>query len=305
MKIAIAGIGGVGGYYGGKLARFYHARDDVAVYFMARGEHLRKIRKHGLKLIHAEGEFIARPDRATDQPVELGGADLLIFAVKAYDLESAAEQLVPYTGNETVVLSLLNGVDHAEKLKRLFPGRRILNGCVYLSAFIESPGVVKQVGGSCKLFFGPEEGSTEAFRLLEKMFRDAGIQAALVENIQAVVWEKYLFLSSIAGVTSLYGEAFGAVMADKEKRDLLRGLMQEVEQVAASKGIRLPEDIVDRAMKTIEGFPGQTKSSMQLDFEKGRKTELESLPGYIVREAPGLGLDVPLHKRVYVRLIKK
>ena len=305
MRIAVVGIGGVGGYYGGKLARHYHSQEDVEVIFVARGEHLRRIRENGLKLIHAEGEFLAKPDLATDDPAALGKMDLVIFSVKGYDLESAAKQMGDNIGEKTAVLPLLNGVDNAEKLKALLPGGRILNGCVYLSAFIEAPGVVRQAGGSCKLFFGPEGGSTEAFRPIEKILGQATIDALLVENILEVVWEKYLFLSPIAGVTSLYREPFGPVMADKEKSDLLLGLMGEVKKAADAEGVRLPQDIVERSRDMAAGFPPETKSSMQLDFERGKRTELESLAGYIVRKGPGLGLEVPLHNMVYSRLTKK
>ena len=302
MRIAVLGIGGVGGYYGGKLARHYDSGGDVEVAFIARGEHLAQIRKRGLKLLTPEGNLTATPAIATDNPNDIGLADLVIICVKTYDLESFMRILEKNVGEKTVFLPLLNGVDNAERLKSFFPADRILNGCVYISAHIVSPGVVQQVGGSCQLFFGPEYADRHAFVKIEHTLTNAGIKAELRENIDEIVWEKYIFISPLASVTTLLGEPFGVVMEKKASRDLAEGLIKEVERIARARGVKVAEGIVDVTLNKVNAFPYETKSSMQVDCEKGKKTEIEAFTGYVVRSGEELKLDVPLRRMVYDKL---
>jgi 2-dehydropantoate 2-reductase len=203
---------------------------------------------------------------------------------------------------KTFLMPLLNGVDNAERIKTFFPQAKTLNGCVYISAHIVSPGVVKQVGGSCELFFGPEHDDIEAFMKLEETLVNAGIKAELKANIAEIVWEKYIFISPLASVTTLFGEPFGTVMDRKESRDLTEGLIKEVEQIARTKGVGLAEDIVDVTLAKVRAFPYDTKSSMQVDYEKRKNTEIEAFTGYVVRCGEKLGVDIPLHRMVYDKL---
>jgi 2-dehydropantoate 2-reductase len=228
--------------------------------------------------------------------------DLVIICVKTYGLECCMRTLEKNVEEKTVLLPLLNGVDNAEKIKTFFPQAKTLNGCVYISAHIVSPGVVQQVGGSCQLFFGPEHDDIEAFMKLEETLANAGIKAELKANIAEIVWEKYIFISSLASVTTLFGEPFGTVMDRKESRDLTEGLIKEVEQIARTKGVGLAEDIVDATLVKVRAFPYDTKSSMQVDYEKGKKTEIEAFTGYVVRCGEELGVDIPLHRMVYDKL---
>ncbi len=303
MKIAVVGLGGVGGYFGGKLARKYADSREYTVAFIARGEHLAAIRKDGLLLKTVEGECRATPDLATDRAADAGPCDLVLFCVKEYDLESAAAGLDPLLHDHTIVLPVLNGVDIAERLRSIIPRGVVLSGCVYISTFIEAPGVVHQVGGTCQLVFGPDDGKSEAYRPLETLLKEAGIKAELSQDIAVPLWTKYLFVSPMAGVTSLMGQCFGDVMADAKGRAMARGLMAEVERLARAKGISLPPDSVERGIATVERFPPATKSSMQLDFEKGRRTELELFIGCAVRAGRSLGVPLPLHEELYAALI--
>lgn len=305
MKIAIVGLGGVGGYFGGKIAQRYAGSAEHPVVFVARGAHLAAIRRDGLLLRTVEEEFRVRPDLATDSPSEAGPCDLVLFCVKEYDLETAAAALAPLLQEKTVVLPVLNGVDIAERLRSLLPRGEILSGCVYISTFIEAPGVVRQVGGSCQLLFGPDDGQAERYRPLETLLKEAGIKAELSASIAVPLWSKYLFVSPMAGVTSLLGLCFGDVMADEKGRGLVRGLMAEIERLAAAKGIPLPADSVERGIATVERFPPATKSSLQLDFAKGGRTELELFIGYAVRAGRLLGVPVPLHDELYAALGRK
>jgi 2-dehydropantoate 2-reductase len=228
--------------------------------------------------------------------------DLVIICVKTYGLERCMRILEKNVEEKTVLLPLLNGVDNAERIKSFFPQGKTLNGCVYISTHIVSPGVVQQVGGSGQLFFGTEHDDIEAFMKLEETLTNAGIKAELKANIDEVVWEKYIFISPLASVTTLFGEPFGTVMDRKESRDLTEGLIKEVEQIARTKGIGLAEDIVDATLVKVSAFPYETKSSMQVDYEKGKKTEIEAFTGYVVRCGEELGVDIPLHRMVYDKL---
>ena len=304
MKIAVVGLGGVGGYFGGKVALKQAGSSEHKVIFIARGAHLAAIRKGGLLLKSVEGEFRVIPSLTTDDPAAAGPCDLVMVCVKEYALEEAAAQIAPLLHAKTVVLPLLNGVDIAERLRAALPRGVVLSGCVYISTFIEAPGVVHQVGGSCQLFFGPDDGRAEPFRPVEALLKDAGIKAELTDKIGVHLWTKYLFVSPMAGVTSLMAKPFGAVMADEKGKTMVRGLMEEISRLAQAKGIALPAGSVDEALVKVARFPYETKSSMQLDYEKGGRTEVDLFIGYAVRAGRSLGIPVPLHEELYTALKK-
>ncbi|HBB17759.1 MAG: hypothetical protein A3J94_15520 [Syntrophus sp. RIFOXYC2_FULL_54_9] len=302
MKIAVVGLGGVGGYFGGKLAGKYADSPEHTVIFIARGEHLAAIRREGLLLKAVEGVCRVIPDLATDHPAEAGSCDLVLFSVKEYDLEAAAAGLDPLLHANTVILPVLNGVDIAARLRSIVPRGSVLSGCVYISSFIEAPGVVRQVGGTCQLVFGPDEGRADTYQPLETLLKQAGIKAELSADIAVPLWSKYLFVSPMAGVTSLMGLCFGDVMADEKGRAMVHGLMAEIAHLAGAKGVALPAGSMESAIARIEHFPPETKSSMQLDYERGGKTELELFIGFAVRAGHSLGVPMPLHEELYAAL---
>ena len=305
MRVAVVGLGGVGGYFGGKLARKYAGSPENTVVFIVRGAHLAAIRRDGLLLKTVEGEYRVAPDLATERPTEAGPCDLVFFSVKEYDLEAAAADIAPLLHAGTAVLPVLNGVDIAERLQSIIRRGVVLSGLVYISSFVEAPGVVRQVGGSCQLIFGPGDGNPNRYRPLEAFLNEAGIKAELSNDIAVPLWTKYLFVSPMAGVTSLTGLNFGEVMADGKGRAMVRGLMAEIERLARAKGIALPADSVERGIATVERFPPATKSSLQLDFQKGKRTELELFIGFAVRASRALGIPMPLHEELYAALIGK
>jgi 2-dehydropantoate 2-reductase len=302
MKIAVVGLGGVGGYFGGKLAGKYAGSPEHTVVFVARGAHLAAIRRAGLLLKTVEGIDRVMPDLATDRPAEAGPCDLILFCVKEYDLETAAAGLDPLLHAHTIILPVLNGVDITERLRSIVPRGVVLSGCVYISSFIETPGVVRQMGGTCQLIFGPDDGRTEAYEPLETLLKNAGIKVDLSAHIAVPFWTKYLFVSPMAGVTSLTGLCFGDVMADEKGRAMVHGLMAEIAHLAEAKGIMLPMDSLESAIARVERFPPETKSSMQLDYEKGGKTELELFIGFAVRAGRSLGVPMPLHEELHAAL---
>ncbi len=306
MKAAVIGIGGIGGYYGGKLAAKYAGAGEHQIIFIARGEHLKAIQQQGLRLTTVDGDLTTVPALATDNPRDAGLFDLVLVCVKSYGLEAAARQIKDNIHDETVIIPLLNGVNMAERLKAILPKSRILGGCVYISARIESPGVVRQVGGSCQFIFGPEQAAdVETYRPIEAFLREAGIKAELVNQIALPLWTKYIFIDPLAGLTSMLGKPFGAILDNPIDRTMLEGLMQEVELVARAKGVPFPDDIVAATVTKAASFPATTKTSMLLDFEKGNPAELDIFMGYMVAAGKKLGVPVPLHEKVYGELLKK
>lgn len=304
MKIAIVGIGGVGGYYGGMLAKQYSKDKDVEIIFIARGDHLEQIKKNGLRLITARGTFIVRPDLATNTPSDCGMLDGVIFCVKAYDLEESAALISPCIGENTMVISLLNGVDNARKLNIFLNKGIILNGCVYIGAHIVRPGVVQQTGTLSKLFFGDESNKTIHGKDMENFLKKADIDAEFRKDINNIVWEKYVLISAFATATTFLNQTMRGVLEYAEGKALLKDLLSEIFKVAKAKKILLPTNIKEDIINKVSTFPHETKTSMQMDFEKGGKTELETFTGYIVKEAEKLDLAVPAYQKVYTALQK-
>ena len=302
MKIAVMGIGGIGGFFGGKLARKYAGPGDHEVCFICRGNHLEKIKKDGLKIITPEEEFTVRPDVATADPGDLGKVDLLVFAVKGYGLKEAARMASCTVTEKTVVIPFLNGVNNSQILEAVLPKCRIMNGCVYISARIEEPGVVRQVGGAGKFVWGPENAGADLYEPIQKLFIEAGINSVLSDNITLDAWKKFMFMSPYAGVTSVKGQTFGEVLSDQESFELLGNMITELEQVGRTLGVQLPPGIVQDSINVGKNFPPQTKSSMQLDVEKGGNNELELFIGYVVKKAAELGISVPAYEGVYKAL---
>jgi 2-dehydropantoate 2-reductase len=299
MKVAIIGMGGVGGYYGGKLAHRFPPGSEHSIHFFCRGAHLAAIKRDGLTLRARDGDLVARPALATDDAAEMGMVDVAFFTVKGYSLAEVARAVRPAIGADTVVIPLGNGVDNDEVLRENLATGRVLNGCVYISTHIEAPGVVEQTGGSRKLLFGSPAGETEPYRPIETMLRQADIDAEISEHILRDVWAKFIFIDAISGVTSLHGVTIGAVLATPQLKQQLVGLMQEVRALSDRLNVGLPAGIVDQAIERAGAFPHDTKTSKQLDVEKGVRTERDTMLGYVVRKGKELGIPTPRHVEIY------
>jgi 2-dehydropantoate 2-reductase len=305
MKIAIIGIGGVGGYYGGLLAKQYSDDKNVEVVFIARGDHLEQIKKNGLNLITEKGTFTARPDLAIDTPSGCGIFDCVIFCVKTYGLEESANLLSPSIDDNTVVISLLNGVDNADRLSAVLNKGNIYNGCVYIGAHIVRPGVVQQAGSLNKLFFGNESNDKIKADHIEKILKEANIDAQYRTDIENIVWEKFVLISAFATATTFLGKTMRGIIDSEKGKELLDDLLTEVLRVSEAKRIELPKNIRKEIIAKVSSFPPDIKTSMQMDFEKGNRTEIETFTGYIVREAGKYGLSAPTYERIYGVLKKQ
>ena len=297
MKILVMGSGGVGGYFGAKLAR---AGEDVVL--VARGAHLEAIRTHGLKVKSAiDGEFVVG-SRATGDPGSAGIADLVLFCVKSYDTEAAADAIRPAVGPETAVLSLQNGVDNEEKLERIVGPAHVLGGTAYVFATIESPGVIAHSTGG-RIVFGELDGaaSPRAQRILET-FQRAAIPAERTSRIQQVLWEKYLFITAQGGITALTRCAIGLIRTTPQTRRMYRLILEELAAVAKAAGIDLPPQTVDDLMATADKLVSTLTSSLHYDLTHGRRLELEALQGHAVRLGEKLGVPTPTLFSVYAGL---
>ena len=304
MRIAIVGIGGVGGYFGGKLARAYAGFGRHDIIFLARGEHLKAIQQRGLQLLTKEGDYIAWPNIATDDPASAGLFDVVFFCVKSYSLESSVQSLKGNIHKGTIVIPLLNGVDSAERLRREIPEAKVVAGSVYIISHIEKPGVVRQEDGACKLTFGTDDAvSAERYSFVLDLLLQAGIDAKLTDKISEALWTKYLLMCPLGSLTSATGKTYGALLADPVLRARLRAMMEEVVALAKARHIFLPVNAVEKTMEMAGRFAFDAKTSMQLDKERGRPTEIDTLTAYICRAGRGAGIPTPLHDEVYSWLI--
>ncbi len=298
-KIAIAGIGGVGGYFGGMLAKHFEDSKEVEIYFIARGENEKAIQKNGLRVETTKGNFVAYPKLTTSKPEEIGVVDYLICCTKSYDLEKSMNQLKPCIGKQTVILPLHNGVDSSEKIKAMFPGIEVWLGCVYIVAQLSEPGLVKETGSIATFYFDSENGTSNKLDRAETLFKEAGVNAILPDDIKQTIWKKFLFISPMATLTSYLDVKFGDILSNEEHKRLLGLLLNEIKAVADAKGINFPDDILEKTFATILALPKDITTSMHRDFQKGKTTEIESLTGYVVKQGKLFNVPTPTYEMMY------
>ena len=297
MKILVMGSGGVGGYFGAKLARA-----GEAVTFVARGAHLDAIRTRGLRIkSRVEGEFVVTAP-ATDTPEDSGPADLILFCVKSYDTEVAARALDRAVGPETAILSLQNGVDNEAKIEAILGSGHVLGGVAYVFATIESPGVIfHSLGG--RIVLGELDGSESprAWRIRNTLAK-AAIAVEVSSQIQRVLWEKYLFIVAQSGMTALTRCPIGVVRSVPETRKVYRLILEELAALAKAASIQLAPTAADAIMMATDNLAPTAYSSLHYDLTHGKRLELEALQGYAVRLGERLGIPTPMCSAVYASL---
>jgi 2-dehydropantoate 2-reductase len=308
MKLGVIGIGGVGGYFGGKLAHAFQDRPhpSVEVYFVARGHHLKVIKERGLTLKTSDqGTLICRPVLATDRLEDLPNMDVFVVAVKGYDLDEVSRKVISRVSEETVILPLLNGVDIRERIRRHLRIGIILPACVYLGSYIEEPGVVTQTGNPGRLILGPDpEMATRPGELL-RAFKEASILHEWTPNVMAALWEKFVFIAGYGLVSALFNKALGEIYEDDSLRNLAREIMEEISRVASAKRITLPQEIVDASIKKASLFNRDTQTSLQRDIHGNRgKSELDLFGGTIIEQGKQLRIPTPVTERIYAELLK-
>ncbi len=300
IKILIAGIGGVGGYFGGLLAGAFTQSAEVQVSFLARGKHLLEIQKNGLTVMDDDTTFTSQPHHATDTPGLLGTMDYIIMCTKSYDLLPLLEQLRACIDVQTVILPLMNGVDSKEFINAYFPLNLLADGCVHISSRYVAPGRIAKTGSTAKLFFGLPHIENTRLKALKNILLQAGIDATCTQDIALVIWEKFIFISALATATSFFDGPVGFIMEDPARREDIYRLLTEATALAIKMNIAVPEDLPDTLLKRLEAVPYQATSSMHSDYtaQKG-KTELESLTGYLVREGAKHGVPTPVFASMY------
>lgn len=296
MRILVMGSGGVGGYFGGLLAR---AGEDVG--FVARGAHLTALRQ-GLRVQSVHGDFVL-PVQAVENPAEFGEADVVLFTVKAYDSERAAQQLQPAIGQQTAVLSLQNGVNAVERLEPYFGEGRVLPGTVYVDAAIAAPGVIVQTSEYRRIVFGEPRGlrSQRVERIAEALGR-AGAIADPRDNVLTGLWEKYHHICALSGMTGMTRASIGPILACPDTRELYHESVREVNAVCRAAGIAIDPQIVERTIASAYAMKPETKSSLLFDLEHGKPLEVEILSGYLVDLGARLGVQTPVQRVIAAAL---
>lgn len=297
MNIGIIGVGGVGGYFGGKLAKRFENDKDNRIYFLARGEHLNEIKRNGLTL-SMNNEIVLKcvPYLASDKTTDFPVLDVCIICVKGYDLKGVLENLKPNITDKTEIIPLLNGVDVPQRIYNVIPNALVYPSCVYVGTHIKSPGYVEQNGGSAKIITGPSYVSNKKTQnkipKFLKLFDEAHISYEWTSNNYEAIWEKFMLVGSYSIVTAFYDKTLGEVNADPALVSKVRAIGNLLLNIAHKENVNLPDSSPEDAIKKIDTIPFETKTSFQLDFErKNKPIEKETFIDSIVLLAKKHNLD--------------
>lgn len=293
LKIAIVGAGGVGGYLAAKLTQNMY---DVTL--IAKDQHYKAIKENGLKVLEYKDEdFTVYPKVVQNLEDEI--QDIIFIATKSYDFQSACKSIEKAVDENTIIIPLANGVEHKTELEKHLPKCNICEGAVYIISHIEDYGVINRKSYTFYLLFGSETEQPN-LKVLESILNESALRSKYTSNIRYECWKKYLFISSMAALTTYFNEPMGYVV--KEQLELFIDILLEIKKVANKKGVDISSSDIEKAVKQATHVPYESKTSMQLDFEKGKQSELESLCGYIVKESKLLSVDVPQMEKIYLEL---
>lgn len=295
MRIVIFGAGGVGGYFGGRLAQ---AGEDVV--FIARGEHLQALRTKGLRVDSLKGDFVLQSVKATDNPAEVGEVDVVLVGVKAWQVPEAAQTMRSLVGQETFIVPLQNGVEASSQLAAVLGRQHILCGLVKIISLITEPGHISHTGMEPYIAFGElDNHPSDRVERLRQAFVRAAVTVEIPADIQAALWEKFMFVVSWGGVGALTRAPIGVLRALPETRQIIKQAIHEIFTVARAREIALSEDIVSRTMSLIDSLPLGGTTSLQRDIIEGKPSELSAWNGAVVRLGKEAGVATPLHTFIY------
>ncbi|WP_373001512.1 ketopantoate reductase family protein [Sulfurimonas sp.] len=290
MRIAVVGLGGVGGYIAANLTKSTHK-----IVGFARDEHLLKIKESGIKIVEDDKSWSAKLD-ARELSEASGYFDVVLFCVKSYDLKKSYEAISKFINNNTIIVSFSNGVSNGDFLRKISKSK-VLDGCVYILSHIESPGVIRKKGTIFLAVFGGIEYESA---ILKSIFDDSFLRAKIPDDIKTAIWKKYIFISAFATLTSYYDRSIDYL--HEKHFDEVKAVLHEIADVALAKGIDVQAE-VQKALYTASKVPKDSYTSMHLDFKNEKRVELESLTGYVVREGKTSGVLTPLMSKMYRELL--
>ena len=294
MNIVVIGVGGIGGYFGGRIAK---AGYDVT--FIARGKHLDVIKNSGLQVKSTKGDFTVHPN-ATDNLNDIKNPDLIILGVKSWQVAEVVKQIKPIVTDSTMVLPLQNGADNVDKLLLHLDKKNVLAGLCKIVSKIEAPGIINHFAFEPEVIFGENDNSqTERIKKVKEVFDRAGFKNKIADDIHRDIWRKFLFITMVSGIASLTRVVFGEMLKDKNIEKIILDTAHEIRSVANAKGINLSNGDVDFAMNMYHNSEYNTTASMQRDIMDGKPSELENFNGYIVRQGKLLDIPTPVNSFIY------
>lgn len=299
MRIAVMGSGGIGGYFGGQLAR----QGTHDVWFVARGAHLAAMKDSGLTIRNAAGDSVIAPIQATDDPSDIGAVDIVVFAVKLYDADTAIEACRPLMGDTTGVISLQNGIGTEERIDEILGSGHAIGGIAYAPLALEAPGVIRHDADFARLTVGEMSGSiSDRVQAFVDACREAGIEAEASDNIKKALWDKFVFLANYAGITCLTRQPCGVLQEDDTSYEFYIAGLKEAVQVAAAEGVVLDDDVVDRLGAFARNMNPKAQSSMLTDLQAGKPLENEWFAGKLVDLGRRHGIPTPVSQAYYVSM---
>ncbi|MDT0678412.1 ketopantoate reductase family protein [Autumnicola musiva] len=299
MEILVYGIGGVGGYFGGKLAE---AGNSVSM--LARGKHLEAISKRGLEVESINGNFKVEPTVATNDVSEVSTPELVLLGVKSWQISEAAKAIKPLIGKNSMVLPLQNGASNVEKLLQVIPENNIIGGLCHIISFIEAPGKIKHTALEPNIIFGELDNSkTRRIEQLKKTFDSAGISNSIPEDIQLEIWKKFLYITTVSAIGGLTRVPIDKIRESDYLYNLMQKTAQEVKTVANAKGIAIKNEHIEKAFELVNSQSKGTTTSTQRDIMDGKPSELENFNGYIVKEGEKLQISTPVNLMLFELLL--
>jgi 2-dehydropantoate 2-reductase len=298
MNIVVFGAGGVGGYFGGKLAKA-----GFNVTFIARGKTLQAIKTKGLQVKSIYGDFVVYPF-VTDDISDVEHPDIIILAVKSWQIGDIAKQLKPILTEHTMVLPLQNGADNADRLREILNPENVLAGLCKIVSKIEAPGIINHFGFEPEIVFGEYSNQkTDRVKNLKAVFDKAGFTNTISDDIHLDIWKKFLFIATVSGMGALTRSVFGVMRTDEHIRSMLYQTAHEIVTIANAKSIGLTNDDIDMILNAIDNLHPETTASMQRDVMEGRPSELENFNGYIVKTGKELHISTPVNSFTYYALL--
>ncbi|MBP2831406.1 2-dehydropantoate 2-reductase [Aquimarina sp. U1-2] len=295
MHTVIIGVGGVGGFFGGKIA---HSGQKVTL--VARGKHLEAIQSNGLQVKSIDGDFKVHPYRATQSIDEVEKADLILICTKSWQVTEAATLIKPLLHKDTVVLPLQNGADNAAKVASILPKTQVIGGLCKIYSKIEEPGVISHFGFRPELIFGElDKQITPRIQKVKEVFDKAGFTNTISKDIHVAIWSKFMFIATVSGLGALTRATIGEMYENTYTREMLRQTATEIYRVAIAKNVAVPNTIVEQIMHMISQQPYNATASTQRDIIQGRPSELENFNGFIVTEGKRLGIETPINSFTY------